>query len=194
VTITNEKKNKKNNDIRYLIYCDNANKKLCLFMEWKYGVFQYSEAIEIEILSCGSGITNMTSMFENCNNLKTLSLKRLITTNVKEMKWMFYNCKNLEKLILWETEINCPSMFSCFKNCFINKNAYIICTGSMMKKIQGEYHIPKILKLIKYYIIFSCITGLEFGNKDFLEIDYNNDKKYKCTMDGYLIKEIEEVK
>ena len=194
VTIAYENESKKgnegNNDIRYLVYCENANKKGYI-LKYNYGLFQDSEAIGIVIVSCGRGITSMVSMFRNCCLLKILSLKRLITTNVTDMSCMFYNCSNLEKLILWETEMNkVYRMYALFRNCFVKKGN-IICTGSMLKKIQNENHMPKIIRYISF--ITGTITGLEFEKEDSHNANYVDVQKYKCTIQNNKILTVETV-
>ena len=45
-----------------------------------------------------SEITNMSSMFCNCENLKSLNISNFNTSNVITMECMFWNCKNLKEL------------------------------------------------------------------------------------------------
>ena len=107
------------------------------------------------------------------------------------MKYMFYNCSNLEGLILWETEINkVYELHALFRNCFVKK-VNIICTGSMLKKIQNENYMPKIIRYICF--ITGTITGLEFEKEDSQNANYVDLQKYKCTIQNYKILTVETV-
>ena len=55
------------------------------------------DIIGLEYLNT-SGVQNMTSMFEQCSELKSLNLSSFDTKNVFTMTRMFYNCYNLEQL------------------------------------------------------------------------------------------------
>ena len=146
-----------------LIYCKNPNSRK-VKEKW-CGLFQDSAATEIVILSCGKNITNMSCMF--------------------------YDCSNLEKLILWETEMNkVYRMYALFRNCFVKKGN-IICTGSMLKKIQNENHMPKIIRYISF--ITGTITGLEFEKEDSHNANYVDVQKYKCTIQNNKILTVETV-
>ena len=71
---------------RYFIHCKDANSIK------ENGLFDWSEATKIEILSCGNNITNMSWMFYNCSSLTNLDLSNFNTDNVTDMFGMFYNC------------------------------------------------------------------------------------------------------
>ena len=43
-------------------------------------------------------VTNMTSMFENCDSLESLDLSKWNTINVSNMTSMFNNCGSLKSL------------------------------------------------------------------------------------------------
>ena len=146
-----------------LIYCKNPNSRK-VKEKW-CGLFQDSAATEIVILSCGKNITDMSCMF--------------------------YDCSNLEKLILWETEMNkVYRMYALFRNCFVKKGN-IICTGSMLKKIQNENYMPKIIRYISF--ITGTITGLEFEKEDSHNANYVDVQKYKCTIQNNKILTVETV-
>ena len=49
-------------------------------------------------LICDSGVTNMSSMFSNCNNLTTLDVSNFNTINVTDMNNLFYSCYSLKNL------------------------------------------------------------------------------------------------
>lgn len=61
-----------------------------------------------------SNVTSMTSMFQNCKNLTTISL--LNTSNVTSMQNMFMNCKNLTTIPLLNTS-SVTNMYDMFYYC-----------------------------------------------------------------------------
>ena len=65
-----------------------------------------------------SSVTNMASMFNNCNVLRSAYLSGLNTSSVTNMASMFYNCKNLMELDLsgFKTS-NVTNMAAMFAQC-----------------------------------------------------------------------------
>ncbi len=47
-----------------------------------------------------ANVTNMNSMFNNCDNIKDIRINLLDTTNVTDMSYMFANCDNLTNIAL----------------------------------------------------------------------------------------------
>ena len=60
------------------------------------------------------GVTDMSEMFESCNNIQTIPL--IDTSNATNMYNMFYNCRNLQTIPLLNTS-NVTDMYSMFQNC-----------------------------------------------------------------------------
>ena len=101
----------------YFVYCPNADNKANRDGEF-YGLFQGSEATEIEILSCGNRLWDMRGMFFQCINLKKLDLGNLITNRVEYMSYMFSKCSSLKELDLSKLEIsNVRNMSDIFEGC-----------------------------------------------------------------------------
>ena len=69
-------------------------------------------------LICDSGVTNMRSMFINCENLTTIDLSSFNTSNATDMSSMFYACSNLKTLDVSNfNTINVTNMRSMFYGC-----------------------------------------------------------------------------
>lgn len=49
-------------------------------------------------VTCNGSVTDMGSMFENCNSLVSVDLSNLNTSNVIKMNRMFYRCKSISSL------------------------------------------------------------------------------------------------
>ena len=114
----------KKDNIQYFIYADNINsiKK----ERHIYGLFKGSKATEIEILSCGNNIKNMSSMFENCSSLTSIKFPdNFNTSSVTNMSFMFYQCSKLTELDLssfnTENVTDMSNMFAWCKNLIILK-------------------------------------------------------------------------
>ena len=65
-----------------------------------------------------SNVKDMSFMFHNCINLKSLDLSGWDTSNVKDMSFMFWYCEKLKSLDLsgWDTS-NVTNMNNMFWNC-----------------------------------------------------------------------------
>ena len=69
-------------------------------------------------LICDSGVTNMRSIFINCENLTTLDLSNFDTSNVTDMGGIFHGCSNLTTLDVSNfNTINVTNMRNMFYNC-----------------------------------------------------------------------------
>ena len=78
----------------------------------KYGLrLGYSTFTEVPEWADFDGITNMSNMFRECRNLKTIPL--IDTSNITDMYCMFYYCSNLQTIPLLNTSrvTNMDSMF-----------------------------------------------------------------------------------
>lgn len=65
-----------------------------------------------------SNVTNMNYMFGGCKNLKALDLSNFDTTNVTEMNYMFFGCKKLKTLDLSSFDTtNVTNMSYMFDGC-----------------------------------------------------------------------------
>ena len=65
-----------------------------------------------------ANITDMSSMFQNCYNLKSLDFTNFDTKNVSNMYFMFYNCPNLTSLDLTDFNTkNVKDMNGMFGDC-----------------------------------------------------------------------------
>ena len=85
-----------------------------------------------------SKVTNMDSMFNNCSGLKSLDLSGWNTSNVTSMNQMFYYCNKLETLDLsgWDTS-KVTDMHGMFNSCLKLKEIKMIgCSKDTIEKIR----------------------------------------------------------
>ncbi len=65
-----------------------------------------------------ANVTDMTSMFDNCQNLSSLNLSKFNTENVTNMSYMFDNCQNLSSLDLSKfNTAKVTNMYAMFTHC-----------------------------------------------------------------------------
>ena len=101
---------------RYFIHCKDANS--IKYNGYYYGLFYWSEATKIEILSCGSEIENMSYMFAGCSKLTELNLSNFNTNKVTDMYYMFAYCSGLTNLDLSKFNTkNVKNMSFMFNRC-----------------------------------------------------------------------------
>lgn len=84
------------------------------------GVFSGFDGTEIEFAPTinTSGITNMSSAFNNCAHLTTVDVSKFNTSNVTDMSYMFYYCRDLASLDLSSFNTgNVTTMESFFQWC-----------------------------------------------------------------------------
>jgi len=82
---------------KYLFYCKDTNSDQSVEQG---GLFSNMSVCEVEILSCGEKIENMSYMFYNCRDLRVLWLNNLTTIYVTNMSYMFSGCSSLTSLNL----------------------------------------------------------------------------------------------
>ena len=104
-------------------------------------LFSYCKALEtITNLSNlkTAGVTNMSSMFEECSALISIDLSSFNTTSVTNMRAMFYNCSSLTTLDLSSfNTANVEDMGTMFFNC---SNLAVIYVGAGWSTASvGEY-------------------------------------------------------
>ena len=156
------------NEDRYLVYCENANS--ISKDNVTYGLFQGSEVTKIEIISCGSGIKNMSYMFAGCQNLIDLDLYNLKTSNTTNMQAMFKNCTSLTELDLDNFDtINVTDMNYMF--------AY--CTSLTNIKL-SNFKTDKVTNMSYMFSECENLTQLNLGNFNFLQVINMTNMFQKC--------------
>ena len=85
--------------------------------EFFYNCTSLETISDLEYLNTAN-ITDMSSMFWNCSNLKSLDLTKFDTKNVSSMYFMFYGCSNLTSLNLTNFNTkNVKNMNGMFGDC-----------------------------------------------------------------------------
>ena len=84
-----------------------------------YRMFEDFESTNLDLSKFNtSEITNMSFMFCNCKNLKSLNISNFNTSNVIRMECMFWNCENLKELDISSFYIdNTKILDNMFWNC-----------------------------------------------------------------------------
>ena len=103
------------NTIKTVTFKDKISPKTCYW--WFYGAVSLTSITGLDKLDTAA-VTNMNSMFYNCNSLTSLDLSSFNTKNVTNMGYMFQDCKSLTSLDVssFNTE-NVTKMYSMFQGC-----------------------------------------------------------------------------
>ena len=103
------------NTIKTVTFKDKISPKTCYW--WFYGAVSLTSITGLDKLDTAA-VTNMNSMFYNCNSLTSLDLSSFNTKNVTNMGYMFQDCKSLTSLDVssFNTE-NVTKMYSMFQEC-----------------------------------------------------------------------------
>ena len=101
-----------------------------------------------------ANITDMSSMFQNCYNLKSLDFTNFDTKNVLNMYFMFYNCPNLTSLDLTDFNTkNVKNMYGMFGDCS-NLNSLDI----------TNFNTAKVTDMGNMFLGCSNLTSLDLTN------------------------------
>ena len=155
--------------LRYFIYCTDANSRKDSDDNY-YGLFNWSEATKIEILSCGSEIENMKNMFNNCSSLTNLNLYSLDTKNVTNMRNMFWNCSSLEELDLSNFNTDKVKDMSCM---FYNCNSLTILDLS-------KFTTQNVKSMNSMFSMCSGLTKLDLSKFNTKNVKNMNGMFYNC--------------
>ena len=82
-------------------------------------LFNYSSAQSLDLRFLDtSNVTDMTAMFNDCNELRRINISSFNTGKVQHMSWMFADCQYLESLDLRHFDTsNVEDMHSMFSDC-----------------------------------------------------------------------------
>ena len=101
-----------------------------------------------------ANITDMSSMFQNCYNLKSLDFTNFDTKNVSSMYFMFYGCSNLTSLDLTDFNTkNVKNMYGMFGDCS-NLNSLDI----------TNFNTAKVTDMGNMFLGCSNLTSLDLTN------------------------------
>ena len=101
-----------------------------------------------------ANITDMSSMFQDCYNLKSLDLTKFDTKNVSSMYFMFYNCPNLTSLDL--TDFNT-------KNVKDMNGMFCDCSNLTSLDITN-FNTAKVTNMGNMFLGCSNLTSLDLTN------------------------------
>lgn len=84
-----------------------------------------------------TNVTNINSMFYDCNNLTSVDLRHFITTNVEDMNDLFFSCNELNYVDISEFSTNISEVILFDGN--LPENGSIILTTDFYEKIEGQF-------------------------------------------------------
>ena len=147
--------------------------------------FGYSSFTEVPEWADFEGITNMESMFNNCQNIKTIP--QIDTSNVTNMKAIFYNCSSLQTIPSLDTS-NVTNMQEMFCDCSNLQTIPSLDTSkvtqmfNMFASCRSLVSIPALnaqsLNMPSYYGVFGYLELpkiTDFGGFLNLKLSLTND-------------------
>ena len=119
---------------------------------------------------CSRNVTNMSFMFHQCSSLKKLNLSNFNTTNVKSMYFMFAGCSSLKKLDLssFNTE-NVEDMCDLFHDCKSLRNLNI-----------SKFNTKNVIFMSGMFSNCKSLTKLDLSNFDTSKTTSMNSMFYFC--------------
>ena len=107
-------------------------------------------------LICDSGVTDMSSVFQFCENLTTLDVSNFDTSNVTDMNYMFYSCGNLTTLDLSNFNTsNVTNMFYMFYSC-----------GKLTTLDLSSFNTSKVFSMSNMFGYCGSLTTVKVTNCD----------------------------
>lgn len=118
-----------------------------------------------------TGITDMSSMFNNCTNLKSLDLSCFDTSSVTNMNSMFKDCSSLTTLNIssFDTK-NVENMENMFENC-----------SSLTDLDLSNFKTSKITSTVNMFYKCKALTSLNISSFDTSNVLYMTSMFYYCS-------------
>ena len=121
-------------------------------------------------LICDSGVTDMSKLFSNCENLTTLDVSNFNTSKVNNMSNLFYSCTKLTSLDLSNfntSKVN--NMNNMFNNC-----------QKLTSLDLSSFDIINVNTMA--YMFYNCknLTTLDLSNFDTIKLSYMNSMFSNC--------------
>ncbi len=164
-----EDKNKNN---LYEVYIGGKNGKVKLNNDGSY-LFAYLENIESLDLS-GLDTSNATTMFDmflGCSNLTNLDLSNFDTSNVTDMRSMFSGCSNLTNLDLSNFDTsNVTDMQSMFFSC-----------NSLTSLDLSNFNTSKVTVMTRMFYKCGSLTNLDLSSFDTSNVTNMSSMFWGCS-------------
>ena len=146
-------------------------------------------------LICDSGVTDMSSMFSNCENLTTLDVSNFNTVNVTNMSYMFNSCRSLTTLNLSNFNTskvtNMSNMFryctklttlylSNFDNSYVSDMSYMFHECNSLTTLNlSNFNTSNVTNM--YYIFSNCsnLISLDLSNFNTSKVT-NMNRMFYC--------------
>ena len=138
--------------------------------EFFYNCISLETISGLEYLNTAN-ITDMSSMFWNCSNLKSLDFTKFDTKNVSSMYFMFYGCSNLTSLNL--TNFNT-------KNVKNMNGMFGDCTHLTLLDITN-FNTAKVTNMGNMFLGCSNLTSLDLTNFNTAKVTEMYNMFYGCS-------------
>ena len=115
-------------------------------------------------LICDSGVTDMSYMFENCENLTTLDVSNFNTVNVTNMSYMFNYCSSLKNLDVSNFDTSkVTDMNTMFKSC-----------NNLTTLDLSNFNTINVTNMYNMFLLCRTLTTLDLSNFNTSNVNYMN--------------------
>ena len=122
-------------------------------------------------LICDSGVTNMRSMFSNCENLTTLDVSSFDTINVTDMNGLFYSCYSLKTLDV-----------SNFDTSKVTDMSYMFYVCNSLTALDlSNFNTSKVTDMNFMLSGSYNLTSLDLSNFNTINVNYMTNMFYNCN-------------
>ena len=138
---------------------------------YNYLFYNYT-GTELDLSAWDTGnVTNMGSMFRDCNNLTELDLSSFNTSNVTNMREMFYNCQSLTSLdVSGFNTSKATDMNSMFYNC-----------QSLTELDVSNFNTCNVTNISATFAGCYSLTELDLSKFDTSNVTTMNSMFYNCS-------------
>jgi len=166
------------------------------------GEFSYSSKFPISLETADlkgldtSKVTDMNSMFRNCEKLTTIDISNFNTSNVTDMEMMFYDCSNLTSLNLSSFNtakvtdmrhmfFGCSNLTSIDLSSFNTSKVLLMCSMfNECKKLTtidiSNFDTSKVTNMSSMFEECKSLTNLDLSNFDTSKVTTMHDMFHDC--------------
>ena len=134
--------------------------------------YQKNQLVSIDLTNLDtSNVTNMSSMFESCSGLKSLNVSNFNTSNVTDMSQIFAFCSGLKTLDLNNFDTSkVTTMASMFHNC----------TGLTSLDV-SNFNTSKVTTMLSMFYKCAGLTSLDLSNFNTSEVTDMSSMLESCS-------------
>ena len=149
---------------------ENLNTTKVTDMSYMFNGCQNLSSLDLSYFNT-TNVTNMTHMFEGCKALTSLDLTNFNTEKVTDMACMFFNCQNLSSLDLsYFNTTNVTNMYTMFEGC-----------KALTSLDLTNFNTAKVTNMSYMFYGCSALTSLNLSKFDTQKVKDMRSMFYNCN-------------